>query len=358
LGATTIWVEQNHVHDKVIHFFLNDDLTGGVIPIVDIGGSMGFAPGLMAFHSNLFNRAKSINLTVLFGSEDDNDATLTFLDHSAFGSPLQLNLLARFYSDSDENYFPGGNRSGADDITSYDIEKGTIEVGISYPLTAQMSWQLHGGMAHGDVNRGDGKKGDDFPRDIAGFGTTRLGAVGSSVTVDFRENWPRTTSGPLINIEYRYHAELSDNRFEFHRYSAEVQQFLRIPFLAQNRRLCLRARLEQREEVGNKEIPFYELSLLGDARNLRGYDQNRFLAKGSLLANVEYRYPIWDTWEAVIFVDQGQVFDAFRDVNLRNFHGSGGVGVRFMTRTGFLFRVEIGFSKEATRALFQLTPNF
>lgn len=358
LGATTIWVEQKHIHDKVIHFFLNDDLTGGIIPIIDIGGSMGFAPGVMTFHNNLFNKGKSVNLTFLFGSEDDNDASLTYFDRSAFGSPIQISLLTRFFSDSDENYFPGRNRSALDDITSYDIEKGTMEVGVACPLSTWMAWQLHAGFTYGDVNRGDGRRGEKFPVDIAGFGTSRLGAFGSSVTIDFRDNWPRTTSGPLINLKYLYSTELSDDRFLFHYYSAELQQFLDVPFLAQNRRLCLRTRLEKREEITDKEIPFYELSMLGDADNLRGYDQNRFLAQGSFLVNVEYRYPIWDTWDAVIFLDQGQVFDAFREISLKNLHGSGGAGLRFMTGTGFLFRAEVSFSKETTRALFRLTPNF
>jgi hemolysin activation/secretion protein len=98
--------------------------------------------------------------------------------------------------------------------------------------------------------------------------------------------------------------------------------------------------------------------MLGTSGDLRGFDQNRFRAKSSLLFNLEYRYPIWDTWDAVLFLDEGQVFNDFSEIGFDNLHLGGGAGLRFMTRTGFLFRIEAGFSKEQMRVLFEMKPNF
>ncbi len=138
----------------------------------------------------------------------------------------------------------------------------------------------------------------------------------------------------------------------------EAQQFIPIPFLTKNRRVAVRTIYERLNRHGDRQIPFYELSMLGDAMNLRGFDQNRYRGRGSLLFNFEYRYPVWDAWDAVIFVDEGQVFDESDEFKIDNFHTSVGTGIRFMSQAGFLMRFEIAKSSEQWRALFQITPNF
>ena len=125
-----------------------------------------------------------------------------------------------------------------------------------------------------------------------------------------------------------------------------------------DRRLAFRARLEKRYPLGDDAVPFHEQSFLGDADNLRGYEQDRFRNLGSLLLTLEYRYPIWDTWDAVVFTDQGQVFNEFNQLPFDRFNGAVGTGLRFMTASDFLFRIEIAFSKEGTNSLLEFSTNF
>ncbi len=77
-----------------------------------------------------------------------------------------------------------------------------------------------------------------------------------------------------------------------------------------------------------------------------------------LFFNFEYRYPIWDTWDAVLFLDEGQVYDDLSEISLDEFHTAVGTGIRFMSREGFLMRFEVARSSEQWRALFQIIPNF
>ncbi len=358
VGKTTIWIDQNRIHQKVASLLLNDDMTGGIFPIMNIGGNMGFAPGVMAFHNNLFNKKKSINFSTLFASLDNNYTNLIYSDKSLFDSSLQFNFLGHFISDSEENHFLGGNKGTKDSRSIYDIEEGTVQFGLSLNLIKRINWQLLANMKHTDISTASEEEDNTFPVDIAGFGTTKLWGIGTAIMFDLRNGWPRTLSGSLIKLDYHRYKEMSENRFEFHYYTVEMQQFVPVPLLAQNRRLSFRGRLENREEISGKAIPFYELSMLGDSDNLRGFDQNRFRAKGSVFFNFEYRYPIWDTWDAVIFLDEGQVFDEYDEITFDNFHWAAGTGLRFMTKTGFLFRVEAGFCSEQVRFLFELSPNF
>jgi len=67
---------------------------------------------------------------------------------------------------------------------------------------------------------------------------------------------------------------------------------------------------------------------------------------------------VWDTWDAVIFLDEGQVYDDLGDLAIDEFHTAVGAGLRFMSQTGFLMRFEVARSSEQWRALFQIMPNF
>ncbi len=60
----------------------------------------------------------------------------------------------------------------------------------------------------------------------------------------------------------------------------------------------------------------------------------------------------------MLFTDQGQVFNKYNEIGLDRFHGSVGTGLRFMTASDFLFRVEIAFSKEGSRSLLEFSMNF
>lgn len=373
LGATVIWVEQNRIQEKALNFFLNDARTGGFFPLISLGGNTGAGAGLTVFHNNLFNQRKRINFSFLFSSEDNNTATLAYSDSSLFGTHLFFNLLGEYFSDSDENLFIssaippdqlldssiGGNDTNVDDDeTSYKTKQGGFMITTGYALSRRIGWGMVGGIKRAKVNSGTGPGSDQFPGAIPGGGTHSLFSIGSALTLDFRNGWPRTLSGTLLRFGYQYNREMNGSQFEYNRYTIELNQFIPIPFLATNRRLALRGLFEKLDRLNDKQIPFYELSLLGDAATLRGFDQNRFRGRGMLLFNLEYRYPVWDTWDAVIFVDEGQVFDDINDINLDRFHFAAGTGLRFMSPTGFAMRFEVGFSGEAVRALFQITPNF
>jgi outer membrane protein insertion porin family len=373
LGATVIWVEQNRVQEKALNFFLNDDRTGGFFPLISLGGNTGAGAGISIFHYNLFNRGKRINFSFLFSSEDNNTGTLAYTDSSLFGAPVFFNLLAEYFSDSDENLFInsnipaeqlldssiGGNETDVDaDETSYKTKQGGFMITTGHAIGSRIGLGIVTGMKRAKMNAGDGPGGGQFPNTIPGSGIHSLFSIGAAMTLDFRNGWPRTLSGTLLRLGYQYNRELNGSQFEFNRYTIELNQFIPVPFLATNRRLALRGMFEKLDRLNDKQIPFYELSLLGDAATLRGFDQNRFRGRGMLLFNLEYRYPVWDTWDAVIFVDEGQVFDDINDVRLDRFHFAAGTGLRFMSPNGFAMRFEVGFSSEAVRALFQITPNF
>lgn len=373
LGATVIWAEQNRVPQKVADFFyLNDAKTAAVIPLVSVGGNTGAGGGLMAFYNQIGGKPRNLNVSALFSTPANNSATLVYQDSSLFNSSFYFDFTGSYFNDSDENFYVsstidtanaldssiGANNSKKSDETSYATEELGAFANFGYSFGQHIGLGIVSSFRRVDIGRGDGHRNERFLDFVPGVAVTKLFSVGGALTFNFVKGLPRKLSGPLLRLSYTYNKEVGGSRFEFNRFTGEANQFIPIPFMASHRRLALRGIFEKIDRIGEKQIPFYELSMLGDAANLRGFDQNRFRGRGLVLFNLEYRYPVWDTWDAVIFVDQGQVYDDLGDIALSEFHTAIGTGLRFMSATGFLMRFEVARSNEQWRALFQITPNF
>ena len=61
---------------------------------------------------------------------------------------------------------------------------------------------------------------------------------------------------------------------------------------------------------------------------------------------MEYRYPIWDSWNAFLFWDEGQVFDALSDASTGDFHTSFGGGLTLRAARCLLAKLQIGHTRE------------
>jgi outer membrane protein assembly factor BamA len=78
---------------------------------------------------------------------------------------------------------------------------------------------------------------------------------------------------------------------------------------------------------------------------LRGYPLNRFLDKGKLLVNAEYRFPIFWRIGGNVFADAGTVWPSLGEIDLGELAADAGVGLRFYM-PDFVVRVDVAWSGE------------
>ena len=77
------------------------------------------------------------------------------------------------------------------------------------------------------------------------------------------------------------------------------------------------------------------------------------------MAGKQYRWPVWDTWNASLFWEEGQVFDDFGDIEADGFGSSVGVGLTLRTETAFLLGLRLAHSARAKALLgFALEQEF
>src|SRR5699024_8846938 len=137
-----------------------------------------------------------------------------------------------------------------------------------------------------------------------------------------------------------------------------VHHFVPIPLLPETRRLGVKLQLHKQEKTGSAAIPFYEQNALGGNRDLRGFPGTRFRGYGVVSMTAVYRYLLLDVMDAVIFTDQAPPFNNYSDIALSNFPSSYGFGFHLLSQRGLSFRSEFAFSKEASRFIISINPNF
>ncbi|HEX6972731.1 MAG TPA: BamA/TamA family outer membrane protein, partial [Limnochordia bacterium] len=109
--------------------------------------------------------------------------------------------------------------------------------------------------------------------------------------------------------------------------------------------------------TSDRALPFEEEFRLGGSETVRGYQYGAMHGDTMLLANLEYRFPIVEALQGVVFVDAGNAWSHSEPIELKELKHSYGVGVRLQTPLGVI-RVDYGIGEDGGRAHFSLGPTF
>jgi outer membrane protein insertion porin family len=112
------------------------------------------------------------------------------------------------------------------------------------------------------------------------------------------------------------------------------------------------------------DVPFFEQMFVGGLGSLRGYQNQRFWGKQSLVGTLEYRHPIQDNFSVIAFADYGGAWggypgiSSFSQSSSLNFHLGYGLGISFRTPVGPI-RIDFAFNEQGgSRTHFAFGSNF
>jgi len=97
--------------------------------------------------------------------------------------------------------------------------------------------------------------------------------------------------------------------------------------------------------IANTDLPSFAAYQVGGMNTIRGYDLGEFSGDKSLVFNVEYRFPLSENFQAVLFADWGQAWEIEQSINLDDLKFGKGIGVRFDTPIGPI-RLDYGINEE------------
>jgi len=97
--------------------------------------------------------------------------------------------------------------------------------------------------------------------------------------------------------------------------------------------------------IADTDLPSFAVYQVGGMNTLRGYSLGEFSGDKSLVFNVEYRFPLAENFQAVLFADWGQAWEIEQSINLEDLKFGRGVGIRFDTPLGPI-RLDYGINEE------------
>ncbi len=340
--------ERYDLLNRALDLFLNKERTAGVYPKFAIGGTLSSGIGFTAFDNNLFRQGKEARLSYIVATRDNQVAEASYRDPALFGWPWFLDSNVFFLNFDESHFFPGGNRARKQDETNFELKQLAWDLKLGRKLAGDVSVALTGRLLIADAK--PSSRLPATPASITGNNSSMTAlAVEPSLSYDSRDNPFRPTRGWFAEGAFTYTDQVDRNQFRYLSYRMEVQRY--IPVFHEDRVLLLRGYLAKQDSLGGGSIPFYELNLLDLNNGLRGFDRGRWQDEGALLFNAEWRFPVWQDVQGDIFLDEGQVFNNYKDIGIKQFRYSAGAGLRFVTNRKFGFRIQVAASEDGVLTL-------
>jgi outer membrane protein assembly factor BamA len=343
-----------------------------VLPQVGYGPESGPLGGLKFTHRDLFDSGVTLDVAGNYSLNQQQSLSLGIGAPDVLGDERFLALFSIGYElDPQRDFFGLGNNDVGPDPASTHEERdigGELTLGWR-PFRGRLSVAASVGLRHVDVERGDRDGDTPFTVDafpgLPGVEGGFVNPLGLAVVYNGRDDliWP-TRGWRLIAKVSHTNRELKSD-FEFTRVVLDAG-YLHGFF---DGRHVVGVRLSGEYIDGPpRDVPFWELTVLGGDDTLRGFFPRRFLGQGHALINVEYRaklfaFDFFDIWRVqvagAIFGDAGRVFisegaldDEFDltediiDELADDIRYSYGAGLRFVLSRALIARVDAGFSEE------------
>jgi len=353
--------EENQLAERLEEsFFFNEERTAGWFPKPSFGGPLGDAGGATVFFGELFDSDHRLDTSFLIAGTREFDINGTYSIPAVENRPFYSRFDVGFLQDREVELFTARGDSGLpmsgmetdeDDESEYQLREFSTGVTVGRKFFGGLQLAAH---LRGELSKSTQRLQPNFAS-FEGFDEEiTLLAPGLTLIWDRRDDLRRPTRGWLLRAETEVAASPVetplDNRYGYSDYGLDVQFFVPLP--GPHRALVFRQRLRRVEDWAGYDPPFYHLPVLDLNHGLRAYTRNRFQDRGSIVSNLEYRYPIWRTWDAFLFGDGGQTFAQYSDINVSDFRYAGGVGVRVRTEKDVEFLLQLGFGSEGAELVF------
>ncbi len=312
-----------------------------------IGAGYNSEEGLMGFTSyeenNLFGGGQKVQAKVELGGRTTYQ--LSFLEPWLANTPTSFGF---------EVY----------DTTRKEEEKEEGEVVSEYEEGRLGGKLIFGRRISDDINLSLELKSERVNYDLI-FGTlpedTNEGLTNSltpTFTYDTRDNVFNPTSGLYGNISIEKAGGFLKGDYDFTKYNLTLSTYISTQFIEDvvdissikkitdnlsKGVLALRAM----GGIADTSLPSFAEYKVGGMNTVRGYDFGEFSGDKSLVFNVEYRFPLAENFQAVVFADWGQAWNYEESISFEDLKFGRGVGVRFDTPLGPI-RLDYGFGEDGT----------
>lgn len=322
LGALLTVAERERWAALLIDFFTFEDRKIGIIPTFFYDFNFRPSIGLYIFWNELFVEPHSIRLVAGWGGQDWY--RLSFIDRWALSDRSDLDFAFSFWGRPDYIFSGIGLDADPDNRSRYFLEFWDAGARLLTRPWRRSELRVEAGVRRNRFR--DGMPDDDefalreavalglYPTPV-GFETGYFASYQQAlVRVDTRLPRPAPGSGGLAEAYLRHGWDIErPGERQWLGYGGSLGGYLD---LGQYRVLGLFAQVHLVNPIGDREVPFTELFVLGRRPNdLAGFLPGDLTGPSAAVLSLEYTYPIWVFLDGALNFSVGNVFGR----NLRGF---------------------------------------
>jgi len=368
-----ISIDESGIIPKYREIFFNVTETIGVYPMPSLSPSAGFGGGLVFSYDDFLSPGMDLEVKTNLTTTSEHEAELSLKKPEWMNNRFYTSLSVKYGFDPDRDFHGVGFDSDKEHRANFSLR--TVNTAVDFGTNLTPTIHVGGNLGYLWADNGSGESKNDpsieeklegeekwFEKEEVHARDKALSFLVPQLSLAHDNTKPsgRPHSGGREEFTVALYHELTGEDSRFIRYELQLSRYFHL-FL--ERTLAARLRVEMNSSMGEGyEAPFFLLSQLGGSDTLRGYSTGRFSDKDSLLATLDYRFPLWrhpspiDTYrmDCRLFMDAGRVFsDIFDEFTLRNMKLCGGFGLRFSSEENFIFRLEIAKSSEKLSYIFK-----
>jgi hypothetical protein len=188
---------------------------------------------------------------------------------------------------------------------------------------------------------------------VQGYKGGTQSAIGLVGVFDSRDNLINAYSGTLFELSSYFYLRSIGSTFNFSFVNVLYQKYWQI-------RPKHIIALQAKARYGFGQVPFLDMSIVGNDDLLRGYPKNRFRDINFMGTQLEYRFPLFWRFGMVTFAGVGDVFSTHKDLSTENLKYSVGAGLRFVVNPAerLNIRFDYGHGKEGGYFYFVVAESF
>jgi len=183
------------------------------------------------------------------------------------------------------------------------------------------------------------------------------GGVGSALglvsIIDTRDNVLNSYSGQYAEFSSYFYTKIFGSTFRFVNLNGMYNKYWQV-----RPRHILAWQTKARFTFG--DVPFLDMSYVGNDDILRGYPKNRFKDRHFIGTQLEYRLPIFWRIGMTAFTGIGDVFAQVQDLTFKSIKYTAGLGLRFAVNPAerVNLRVDYGYGSQGGYFYFSVTEAF
>lgn len=215
-----------------------------------------------------------------------------------------------------------------------------VFVGIDYHFEKEYGFKYTSG---GNLENGT----------VPGYQGGVQSAIGVVAIFDSRDNVINSYKGSLLEVSSYFYSRTIGSTFNFTFVNGLYQKFWQV------KRKHILA-LQAKARYGFGQVPFLDMSAVGNDDLLRGYPKNRFRDINFIGGQLEYRFPLFWRFGMVAFAGAGDVFSNHKDLSMEAVKYSIGAGLRFAVNPAerLNIRIDYGYGKEGGYFYFVVAESF